>query len=719
MSTDGRVGLSACAGALLVALLSASSAGASHPQCFGLDPTPVSVAPSGIVMGTPGDDVILGTSRADRIDGAAGDDTICGGGGRDTIDGGSGADEIDGGSGDDRLKGHGGDDLLSGAAGNDRLIGALGDDLLRGQSGADDADGGDGADTCDAEVQAACETAPQTRLVTGMTFAIPTTNPAVSTAGGVHAYWETMYNGLIALDANGLPVPELATRVPTVENGDITEGGATYTFRLRDDVSWHDGVPFTAADVKFSFEKALLLHHGRTRNMASALASWDPVAAVASIDAVDDHTVRFRFAQPYAPLLQQLNVTEAAMLPAHRYIGNPTLAQLNANTIGTGPMKFDVVTPAEARVVRNPSYFRGPLPYLDEIVMRPLIDDNARFQALLDGGVDFVWDVPDRSVASLQGNAALRTESTQSLGGGSNSIDQLVFNLTASGDRRGQLGGPDPAGTPDPHPILGGMDPQGSGAKVRRAIAHAIDRDDYLNVGRSGIGTVARAPISSELAFHATDIALPAFDAARANALLEEAGWVAPAGPMSGSNPRVALNHPNENDANPALRIADGTPLRVRLVPPSAIFNNRVALVDGLLGAVGIDLQVTGGSTGTNVFIERNFDTTVLNYAQGYDPHIGVRRQYHSDQVSTTNVTNAAGYKNALVDEAFDEAARTIDFDARFARYRAFQEQVAEDLPYVWLIETPNVRGFTDRCRRFKVYTGLFAEGAFCRTVTP
>lgn len=716
MSTRGRVGLSTWVGALVVVFLFAPSASASHPQCFGLDPTPVSVAPSGTVMGTPGDDVIVGTSGADRIDGAGGDDTICGGDGGDRIDGGSGADEIDGGSGDDRLKGHGGDDLLSGASGDDKLIGAEGDDLLRGQSGADDADGGDGADTCDAEVEAACESDPQTRLVTGMTFAIPTTNPAVSTAGGVHAYWETMYNGLIALDANGMPVPELATRVPTVHNGDITDGGATYTFRLRDDVSWHDGVPFTAADVKFTFEKALLLHHGRTRNMAGALASWDPVAELASIDVVDDHTVRFRFAQPYAPLLQQLNVTEAPMLPAHRYIGNPTLAQLNANKIGTGPMKFDVVTPTEARVVRNPSYFRAPLPYLDEIVMRPLIDDNARLQALLTGGVDFAWDVPDQSVASLQGNPAFRTESTQSLGGGANSIDQLVFNLTASGDRRGQMGGPEPAGTPDPHPILGGTDPQSSGAKVRRAIAHAVNRDDYLNVGRSGIGTVAQAPISSELAFHATDVGLPGFDAARANALLEEAGWVAPAGVMSGSNPRVARDHPNENNLNPALRIPDGTPLRLRLVPPSAIFANRVALVDAQLGAVGIDLQVTGGSIATSVFIERNFDTTVLNYAQGYDPHIGVRRQYHSDQVSTTNVTNAAGYKNALVDEAFDEAARTIDFDARFARYHAFQEQVAQDLPYVWLIETPNVRGFTERCQRFKVYTGLFAEGAVCRT---
>jgi ABC-type transport system substrate-binding protein len=314
--------------------------------------------------------------------------------------------------------------------------------------------------------------------------------------------------------------------------------------------------------------------------------------------------------------------------------------------------------------VRNPSYFRAPLPNLEEIVMRPLVDDTERFNALRDGAVDFLWDVPDPRVAELRSNPAFRTEATQSLGGGANSIDQLVFNLTASGDRRGQAGGPDPTGTPDPHPILGGMDPQSSGAKVRRAIAHAIDRTAYL-AARSGIGTVATAPISSELPFHATDISLPEFDRVRTNQLLEEAGWAAPAGVMSASNPRVALDHPNENHPNPALRVPDGTPLRLRMAPPSAIFNARIAELRSQLGAVGINLDFPAGT----VVPTRDFDTSIINFAQGYDPHIGVRRQYHSDQVTTLAATNLAGYKNALVDNAFDQAVKTIDTGARFALY--------------------------------------------------
>lgn len=686
------------------------AAGAEDASCFGSTTTPSRVERNGVIVGTAGDDVIVGTPGDDRINGRGGDDTLCGAGGNDRINGGGGHDEVDGGTGRDTIDGGGGEDRLSGGPGDDRTRGGRGDDLLRGEAGVDEADGGPGLDTCEAESEVACEADLAARLVVGHTFAIPTTNPAVTTSGATHAYWEAMYNGLIGLDEAGNPVPELAQRVPTAANGGILDGGATYIFFLRDDVYWHDDEPggvrrkLSATDVKFTFENALLVHHGRTRNMASELASWDPVRQEASIDVLDPLTVRFRFAHPYAPLLAQLNVTEAPILPAHGYSGNPSLQTLNANTVGTGAFRFGGVSGGEARLVRNPRYFGAPRPYVDEIVMRPYPDDGARHAALLNGSVDWVWDVPNQFVASLQANPQFRTASTQSLGGGPNSVDQLVFNLTRSGDRRGQLGGPDPGGTPDPHPILGGFGPESSGAKVRRAIAHAVDRDRYLAEGRFGVGKVATAPISSELAFHAGDVTLPAFDPGQAEALLEEAGWKDEGGAF-----RVW-----RGPATPGL--VAGQPLVLRFVAPSNIFDSRVVRLDADLAAVGIDLQVSPPGNTTNlVFVNRDFDTSIINYAQGYDPHVGVRRQYHSDQVSTTFGTNAAGYKSSAVDAALDGAARTIDRATRYALYHDFQVQVARDLPYVWLIETPNVRGYTARCSGLEAYTGQFAEGAYCR----
>ena len=552
-------------------------------------------------------------------------------------------------------------------------------------------------------------------LVVGETFASnATTNPAATTGGGNHAWWETMYNGLLTLDEAGKPSPELAKVVPTVANGGITNGGATYTLQLRDDVFWHDSTvatphQFTATDVKFTFEKVLLNLHARAKNMNGPLGYTAATCLASNIVVVDPFTVRFDFTDPYIPFLQQLNVTEAPMNPASALpafppgvAGCPSQAAADTVKVGTGPFKFDSINSPSAGdgiVVRNPNYWRPGLPYLDKIVMRPFTTDGPRTSALATGAVDFVWDVPNQSVATFQANPQFRTAATQSLGGGPNSIDQVIFNLWASGSPVANVA----AGTATPHPIL-------SDVNVRRAVFQALNRPEYLNSGRYGIGTVALAPISSQIFGHATDIPLPAFDTGAANALLDGAGWNGPRQTVNGTpNTRTALGHST---------LADGTALSIRFLQGSLIFTDRVAVIKSNLAAVGIDVPVTVNTTNANtvVFTNRNFDLYIINYANGYDPHIGVRRQYHSDQISTSGTpNNAAGYRNALVDADFDNAAKTLNPTARYDLYHDFQQRVVNDLPYVWMIETPNVRGFTAKCSGFKVYTGLFAESASCQ----
>ena len=571
-----------------------------------------------------------------------------------------------------------------------------------------DGDNGEGA----APPTSSADGAPVTRggtLVVGETFASnATTNVASSTGGGTHAWWETMYNGLIALDEGGNPLPELATPVPSVANGGITNGGATYTLKLRSGVKWHDGSDFTANDVKFTFEKVLLKFHARARNMATPLGYNATTCRADNIVVVDPTTVRFNFTDPYVPFIKQLNVTEAAMNPANALSafptgtdGCPSQAEVDAIKIGTGPFKFDSIDTPQAgdgKVVKNPNYWQPGLPYLDGILMRPFTADAARHSALTSGEVDFIWDVPNPNVAALAANSAYKTAATQSLGGGPNSIDQVIFNLKASGSSVASVAN----GSAPDHPILGNVN-------VRKAIFQALNRKEFLDTGRNGIGTVATAPISSEIFGHAKDIALPAFDPAAANALLNAAGWNGPRQTVNGTpNTRTALGHSS---------LADGTPLTIRFLQGSAIFTDRVAVMKSNLAAVGIDMPVTVDATTANtvVFTNRNFDMYIVNYAQGYDPHVGVRRQYHSDQITTVGTpNNAAGYRNSAVDAAFDNAVKTLDPTARSNLYRDFQARVVQDLPYVWMIETPNVRAFTAKCVGFKVYTGLFAESASC-----
>ena len=190
-------------------------------------------------------------------------------------------------------------------------------------------------------------------------------NPAITTSGATHTAAELIYNGLLGRDERGDPVPDLA------ESWVIEQSGAVYRFRLRDGVTWHDGTRFTAADVKFSFDEVLLKFHARTKASMSG--------ALAGIEAPDDRTVIFRFKQPYAPLLQQLDATEAPIVAKHLYQGSdPQTNPANASPVGTGPFKFVAYKKgAEIRLARNAAYFKRGLPYLDEIVMR-VIPDPAR-----------------------------------------------------------------------------------------------------------------------------------------------------------------------------------------------------------------------------------------------------------------------------------------------------------------------------------------------------
>ena len=149
-------------------------------------------------------------------------------------------------------------------------------------------------------------------------------NPAITTGYNVHVVADSMFNGLVALDANLSPSPDLA------ESWTVDKDSKVYTFNLAKKVRWHDGKPFTSADVKFTFENVLLKYHSRTK---SGLGS-----VIEAIETPDDHTVVFRLKKSYGPLLQRLDVTEAPILPMHifRTGGNANKHPANLKPVGTG-----------------------------------------------------------------------------------------------------------------------------------------------------------------------------------------------------------------------------------------------------------------------------------------------------------------------------------------------------------------------------------------------
>ncbi len=487
-------------------------------------------------------------------------------------------------------------------------------------------------------------------------------NPAITTNGSVHTAASLLYDGLVALDDSLRPTPALA------ERWEIENGGARYRFHLRRGVRWHDGVTFTAADVKFTFDELLLRFHARTR------ASLGP--SLASVDALDDSTVVFNFRRPYAPLLQQLDVSEAPIVPKHLYEnGDPLRNPVNIAPVGTGPFKFASYTPHnEIRYVANRDYFRGAPP-LSAVVLRIIPDNDTQVAALEAGEVDWLYSVPGPARERLAANPRVHIVHTSMSLGGSNCISTLGFNL----DRQWA------------HDL-----------RVRQAIAHAVNRPQFVERVSFGAGRVADAPISSGIAFaHASDLAIPGYDTVAAAQLLDAAGWT-----RRGSGVRTAHG---------VRGVPDGTPFTIGFkgMPGQMVYGD---LLRAQLRSVGIDVRLEPLESAVfaeAVFTARDFDTAIGSYCNGTDPEIGVRRMYVSSSIAPVPFSNMAGYRNPTMDALFDSAGAAMNLEERRRLYHQIQSLAVHDQPYVWLVETTNTEGYSARCHGFSG-TAHFAATAEC-----
>lgn len=488
-------------------------------------------------------------------------------------------------------------------------------------------------------------------------------NPAITTSGGTHTASELIYNGLVELGDDGDLVPGLA------ESWEITEGGAVYTFTLQEDVLWHDGTPFTAEDVVFSFNEVLLQFHSRT---AASVGN-----AIESIEAPDPNTVVFTFQQPYAPLLQQLSVTEAPIVAKHIYEGSdPNENPANLEPVGTGPFRFVSYEPdSEIRLEKNPDYFKEGLPYLDEVVMRIIPEDGSQVIALESQDVDWLWGVPGPDLERFQADDNYGLLRTGVNPGGQNCIMTVSFNLDK--------------------PIF-------QNQEVRTAVAHALDRQAFLERVLFNQGVVAEAPIHSGIGFaHGTGLTMPEYDTATAAQMLEDAGWV-----DDGSGTRTAQGVDG---------VDDGTSLAFDFLHfPS--FTAYGELLRAQLAEVGAEVTLRPLDPpvfAETVFTNRDFDTNIISFCNGTDPEIGVKRMYITSNIRPIPFSNSSGYSNADVDRLFEEGAQTVDPAARTPIYQELQEILVEELPYFWIVETEGFRIHTAACAGFSA-SGHFAEAAWC-----
>ncbi|MGK9055054.1 ABC transporter substrate-binding protein [Neorhizobium petrolearium] len=434
---------------------------------------------------------------------------------------------------------------------------------------------------------------------------------------------------------------DLTTKPDLAKSWTVSEDKLVYTFNLHDGVKWHDGEPFGAADVKFSFEKILFpLHNvGKTlQPFVKSVEAPDATTVVFTLNSPNDYFVTFVAGQGF-------------IQPRHIYEGtdfsqNPA----NLRPVGTGPFKFSNWRRGqELEIVRNENYFLKDQPYVDRIVTRFIPEPSARINALVNGEVDYVTyaDLPPSMVAELRKNKDLVVTSAGHEAWGS--LVELMMNL-------------------DKEPF--------SKLEVRQAIAHAVNRDFIIEKAVYGLAKPATGPISSQLAWAYTpDTIQYPYDVAKANALLDKAGYPRGADGVRFST-SVTTNRSTEAFVKAAQIIAEQ------------------------LKAVGIAVTVNALDTATvneMVFTKREFGMYVNSLTTGPDPAMGVQRQYVSANIRPVPNTNAIGYRNPVVDKLLGDAAHNPSREERAKLYKDVSRILCEDVAMVWLYENPTFSAFNAR----------------------
>ena len=293
-----------------------------------------------------------------------------------------------------------------------------------------------------------------------------------------------IYEGLLRYSPKLDPLPGLA------ESWTVSEDGKIYTFKLLKGVTWHDGKPFTSADVLFSIE-FLKQTHARARGN---LVQLDKV------EAPDESTVVFTLKQPFGPFIGIFEVGSLPMIPKHIYEGTDFKTNPANNTpVGTGPFMFKEWQKGSfIRLVKNPNYHVKGKPNIDEIYWHVIPDAAARSVAYETGKVDVL---PGGSVENFDVPRLSKLKNTCVTGAG-----WEFFS---------------------PHSWLWLNNRSGPTAnkKFRQALMFAIDRNMAKDVVWNGLGKVATGPSGSAIKYYTGAVPKYDYDPAKAKALLKEAGY--------------------------------------------------------------------------------------------------------------------------------------------------------------------------------------------------
>jgi peptide/nickel transport system substrate-binding protein len=469
-------------------------------------------------------------------------------------------------------------------------------------------------------------------------------NPLTHIVSTMRVTNNLLFDGLTRFDDDTYqPKPDLA------ESWTVSKDGLEYVFRLRRGVVFHDGSPFTAHDVKWSWE--VICHKDNPRIADVYVDHYVQIrgcrefhegqaAGVDGIEVVDDYTLRVRLTEPYAAFLVSTAVT--GILPRVKYGSIPVKAllqhPLSRAPIGTGPFSYVDWKEGDRLVLKaNPRYFLGK-PKLDGLIIRFIPDPAARLIEFKNGALHFAFFSPVLTDDFNAAKADPRLVARAYAG---------VWNYFTAVDH---------------------TNPLFKDARVRQALSLAIDRRRILEEQWGGYGVIANSPINPSLPAFDGKIAAPAYDLAKAKALLGEAGW------RAGSD---------------GILEKDGKRFAFSIVNFAGPSRSMAIVYQDFWKKLGMDVSVDTVDFPTLWgvrFHPGKFEAISFLWPSGFypDPAVGL--------YPFLCANTRSGYCSAEGDRLIVAGRSSLNPQERIRTYARLQELFARDLPFMWVVSPADLR---------------------------
>jgi peptide/nickel transport system substrate-binding protein len=485
---------------------------------------------------------------------------------------------------------------------------------------------------------------PTGQVVVGLSQEPTAFNPLMPGIEVDETVWMQIFNTMWVADPKGNLIPDLAVEIPSEANGGISDGGLAWKVKLRPGVTWHDGTPFTAEDVKYTLE--LINAPGfKARTRVGH-------AFVRDIKVTGPLELSWRMEKAYAPYLALLSNT--FIVPKHilEKAADPNTAPFNQAPVGTGPFKWGTRTPGDnIQLVANDK-FHGKGPYLERAVLKYVPEQTSLYAQFRTGQVDLIigTGIPANFYAEavkLPGRKVVKIPSA--------SLEMLMPNLE--------------------HPVL-------KDKAVRKALYASLNKQAIIDIIYYGLHIPTESFSPQDSWAYNPNLPKHVYDLALANKILDDAGWK-----RSGSG----------------TRMKDGVPLTfaVSTTTGAALREQAQQLMMQDWAQIGAKMTINNMPAAViwgEFYTRSKFESLIVGTAfrTVIDPDPAARFASDAIPAKTGAGANQMQWANAEVDQLLKDGQTTFDQEKRKAIYWKLQEIAREELPILPIFQYAPVEGYKE-----------------------